>query len=640
MKRIHFDGNGRTRHHFFFWQPWGCMGCLGRVLLFFVLFFIFLMLLSQFRSCSSDRGSGRGANFPGGESTATERPMDVVPPIDERDVIDDGARRIVSNRLNVLFRAEVGRQGIGSWQAQFDSIYPDTTQYKVLFCDINTKLMSLQVPAERRRELITELPERIPSIPFLVFEEEVMQMYDGEAPFSYAQNHTEGDGSWYLDFLNVPQAWQKTRGSEDVIVAVVDSYFATDDPIFGNNIVSPYNVTDGSTNVTLPEEYQPGHPDLVTCHGSMVAALALGGDGERVKCGIAPQCSFMPISLTAEMGSLSLLQGILYAINHGAQVINCSIGIQVPDEVHEWPVDDQIQLARRELLEQEDVWKYVFDMCDRYYVSIVWAAGNEDIFTAIDASKRGDNTIKVSSVDKNNTKADFSNFGNFANRNIFESTVSAPGVDVYGLIPSGTDITVKGTSFSAPIVAGAAGLMKSIDPTLSTREIAGVLKATGRQSDNSTIGPTINVDAALDSVVESFIRFEQLKAMAEAPAGPMYVELNTTFLKRFTFAGSDSDILPPLMRMTVRLKPGGTGEVEYSDNMEPMHKWKAPLSYIVDGDDIMLRHDATNEIDGVAIPEKEYKIQKSAADGKAYAALDSRSDEDIITSYLYFKAAL
>ena len=121
-----------------------------------------------------------------------------------------------------------------------------------------------------------------------------------------------------------------------------------------------------------------------------------------------------------------MLQGLLFAVNHGAQVVNISAGMSFAEEVASWPVERQIEMARRELLAQEDVWKYVFDMCEKYYVTIVWAAGNENVFTALDASKRGDNTIKVSAVDKNFAKADFSNFGNFAERNIFESTVSAP----------------------------------------------------------------------------------------------------------------------------------------------------------------------------------------------------------------------
>ncbi|MDE6120476.1 MAG: hypothetical protein K2F63_01655, partial [Muribaculaceae bacterium] len=52
MKRIYFDSKGHNRHHHFFWQPWGCMGCLGRGIGFMALLTAFLFLLSQFRSCA------------------------------------------------------------------------------------------------------------------------------------------------------------------------------------------------------------------------------------------------------------------------------------------------------------------------------------------------------------------------------------------------------------------------------------------------------------------------------------------------------------------------------------------------------------------------------------------------------------
>lgn len=107
----------------------------------------------------------------------------------------------------------------------------------------------------------------------------------------------------------------------------------------------------------------------------MVAALALGGmDNGHGSAGIAPDCTFMPISLGSRFGCLAMLQGLLFAVNHGAQVVNISAGMSFAEEVASWPVDRQIEMARRELLAQEDVWKYVFDMCEKYHVTIVWAA--------------------------------------------------------------------------------------------------------------------------------------------------------------------------------------------------------------------------------------------------------------------------
>lgn len=181
-------------------------------------------------------------------------------------------------------------------------------------------------------------------------------------------------------------------------------------------------------------------PDPVLCHGTMVAAAAVGNlDNGHGAAGIAPECALMPVSLGRRFGCFAMLQGLLYAINKGATVVNISAGLSFTDAVQGMSLDRQIEISRTEFLGQEEVWKYVFDMADKFYVTIVWAAGNEDLFTAIDASKRGANTIKVSAVDKNLAKADFSNFGNFPRavfmslrspRRALASTARCPGAAV------------------------------------------------------------------------------------------------------------------------------------------------------------------------------------------------------------------
>lgn len=81
----------------------------------------------------------------------------------------------------------------------------------------------------------------------------------------------------------------------------------------------------------------------------------------------------MPVSLGLRFGCFAMLQGLLYAINHGAQVVNISAGMSFTDAMANMSVEQQIEIARREFRDQEAVWKYVFDMADKFYVTIVWA---------------------------------------------------------------------------------------------------------------------------------------------------------------------------------------------------------------------------------------------------------------------------
>lgn len=580
MKRIHFDGKGPAYRHYFFWEPWGCAGCLGRGLLFLGLLFVLLYLLSQLRSCSDGNGSDAGDQY---EESVVLDPgqQPAVPPINDDDVIDEEGRRIVSNRLNVLFSAEVGASGMNEWTEKFKQLYPGD-EYAVLFSDSITKLMALQVPPEERPELKTRLPEQIPDIPFMVFEEEVMEGgSEGSDPFLEDRSK-----AWYFGPIQARQAWERCTGAPNVVVAVVDSYFDLDNPeLSETEVVGAYNVASGGSDVSLPSDFNPSQPDPVLCHGTMVAAAAIGAlENNHGAAGIAPDCALMPVSLGRRFGCFAMLQGLLYAINKGASVVNISAGLSFVEDVRGISVDRQIELSRTSFLGQEEVWKYVFDMADKFYVTIVWAAGNENLFTAIDASKRGSNTIKVSAVGKNLKKADFSNFGNFPSRGIYESTVSAPGVGIYGEVPQSDEgMPVDGTSFAAPIVAGAVGLMKTIDPTLSTPEIAGILRATGRPvGDNSTIGPVIQIRAALDSIDRTLVPFSTLMACYAGQA-QYPVTFPTTFLYSFpTTEDYDPTSLMPLVRLEFEFTGRGEGYVIYKSNLNPGNVWRAPFTISFD----------------------------------------------------------
>ncbi|MDE6121258.1 MAG: S8 family serine peptidase, partial [Muribaculaceae bacterium] len=445
-----------------------------------------------------------------------------LPPIDDEDIIVRDGHRLAGNRLNVLFGAETDRQDAARWTDSFKELYPSGIN-QVLFYDPETKLMSVQVDPSMRAEMLTALPGQISDIEFIVFEETVMEPTERPSDPIFGNSEL----SWFYEPTGIYDAWDITQGSENVIVAVVDSYFDLDNQEFAHtSIVSPYSVANGSSDVSLPDGYSSSSPDQVLAHGTMVSGLIFAApDNGNGAAGISPGCQFMPVSLGHRFGCLAMLQGLLYAINHGAKVVNISAGLSFAEEVENLSDIEQITLSRNILLDQENVWKYVFDMAEKFYVTIVWAAGNDNIFTAIDASKRGDKTIKVSSVGCTLNKANFSNYGNFPAEGIFESTVSAPGEHIYGLLP-GTDhgLDVKGTSFSAPIVAGAVGLMKSLDMSLGTRQIVSILQSTGKPVESdSRVGPSINVAKALERVREGFLPYDSLAAYMAAASGVLMV---------------------------------------------------------------------------------------------------------------------
>ena len=139
----------------------------------------------------------------------------------------------------------------------------------------------------------------------------------------------------------------------------------------------------------------------------------------------------MPISLGEDMSSISILEGLLYAINQGADVVNISIGRVFPDGTDMVSLEEQLEYIKNAGKYQEDVWDYVFDLADKKNCTIVWAAGNFNVLSGMDETKRSESTIRVSAVDQQLKKASFSNFGNYASQGVNYSDISAPGVAIY-----------------------------------------------------------------------------------------------------------------------------------------------------------------------------------------------------------------
>ena len=150
------------------------------------------------------------------------------------------------------------------------------------------------------------------------------------------------------------------------------------------------------------------------------------------------------------------------------------------------------------------MWDFIFDMAERRNTTIVWAAGNQHCFGAMDNSKRNKKTIRVSALDRNLKRAYFSNFGNFRDKMLYESTISAPGVDIFGALPDNKYGAWPGTSFSAPIITGVVALLKSQNKDLTTNQIINILQSTGKPIvSNPEIGNLVQIKDALIKAKET-----------------------------------------------------------------------------------------------------------------------------------------
>ncbi|MDR1182842.1 MAG: S8 family serine peptidase, partial [Bacteroidales bacterium] len=347
------------------------------------------------------------------------------------------------------------------------------------------KRMQIEIPKEEREQLKQSIPGQFaPEYELFVFDEALFKgVYTPNDP-AFA----DPGKAWYLNAVHASQAWDITRGSEKITVAIVDNGFNLKHPELRGKVVQPYNVW------THSDEIFPQQVD----HGTHVAgtALAVAGNGKGL-CGIAPNCKFMPVQVADKRGMMtttSALDGILYALYQGADVVNVSLCSQFAG-LSQFPESAQQELIRSHFKEEERLWREIMRIAASHNSTIVVAAGNDNVLAGIEALQRPELFITVSAVDKNSQsfdKAGFSNYGPF-------STVSAPGVDIYSSTGKNDYQAMTGTSMAAPIVAGAVALMKSMNDTITTKQIICILQSTGVET-RGNIGKLIQLDKALEKV--------------------------------------------------------------------------------------------------------------------------------------------
>lgn len=406
----------------------------------------------------------------------------VLPPVNDNPEIIPGNPSIIGNRLNILMENE--NKSIMDLAKDFKIKYPED-KYKVIYYDDVVKRMQIEVPSEERIQLKQEFPEKFASqYELFVFDE---TLFEG----TYIPNDpafTDLTKVWHLNAINAPKAWDISRGSERITIAIVDNGFNLSHPELKNKVLMPYNVWKHSKEI-FPQQVD---------HGTLVAgtALAYADNGKGIS-GIAPLCSLMPVQVADANGLMtttSVLDGILYALYQGADVVNVSLGSQFTD-LAQFPEDFQRNLIQNHFKEEERLWKHVMKIAASHNSTIVIAAGNDNVLAGIDPIQRQELFVTVSAVDKNNqnlNKANFSNYGSY-------STISAPGVGIYSSSGTNNYETKDGTSMAAPIVSGAVALIKSLNDSLTTKQIICILQSTGLPTQGN-IGKLIQLDKALQTV--------------------------------------------------------------------------------------------------------------------------------------------
>lgn len=479
----------------------------------------------ELRDVIKEELPGNGGNFPN-PIRELPRPEDnYIKPTDPRDIInpeDDPYKQIDGTRIDVILE-DISESNFNNFARQLKQLYPGDN-VKIDYYNPEAGLIQIKVDPSERESVKERIRSNITDIEYKLFDDVIFNQVASSGASKYNDPAFKSERkSWHFAPIQAYEAWDITKGSDDIVVAVIDSYIDITHPEFKGRIVKPYSVERKSRNVMPPSRPYSFNrdEDAPIFHGTHVAALAVGAlNNGAGAAGLAPNCKLMPISLGQDMSSVSILEGLLYAINQGADVVNLSIGTLFPDGTDRTPINDQMEYINNTGKYQEDVWDYVFDLADKKNCTIVWAAGNCNVLSGMDETKRGENTIRVSAVDQNLKKASFSNFGNYESQGVNFSDVSAPGVDIYSAGPANGYGFCPGTSMAAPIVTGAVALMKSVNPHLTNSQVIEILNKTGKAVDrDGHIGKLIQVRDALEQAGANVANYDKIKQDPNSIAG-------------------------------------------------------------------------------------------------------------------------
>ena len=339
-----------------------------------------------------------------------------------------------------------------------------------------TQLYKVTLSEEKVHETL-QLVEQLKALPEVEFAEpnyKVFIMADEHIADSYSGNpYATQTQQWYLFNYGVPQLWGQTIvNSKRPVIAIIDTGVDLTHPDLKDNLWTNQTEAEGEAGYDNDNNGFAGDVhgwDFINntgnirdnnMHGTHVAGIAAASNNDIGIIGANPLALIMAVSVMQSDGSgdiATIAQGIDYAAQNGADVLNLSLGTYANS------------LTLRQALERA------------YQTTVIVAAAGNDgqacdpecyplwnpMFPAaysfvlgVQAAISGGGLAPFSNFDCNGPN--YSSVSTINDPDGFNYELRAPGVDLLSTIPGGKYKSMSGTSMASPLVAGAISALKMV----------------------------------------------------------------------------------------------------------------------------------------------------------------------------------